>query len=56
MPFKVLGVWAEDNLLGLAINVPPVVTEKKPGVRVRQYPILMRAREGISLHLQTLVN
>jgi hypothetical protein len=59
MPFKVLGVWAEDNPLGLAINVPPVVIEIKPGVtlvRVRQYPIPMRAREGISHHLQRFLN
>jgi hypothetical protein len=43
---EVQGVWAEDNPLGLAINIPPVVIEIKPGVipvRVRQYSILMRA-------------
>jgi hypothetical protein len=46
MPFKVLGVWAEHNALGLAVNIPPVVIEIKPGVipvRVRQYTILMKA-------------
>jgi hypothetical protein len=32
MPFKVLGVWAEDNPLELAINIPSVVIEIKPGV------------------------
>jgi hypothetical protein len=29
MPFKVLGVWAEDNPPGLAVNIPPVVIEIK---------------------------
>jgi hypothetical protein len=59
MPFEVLGVWAEGNPLGLAINIPPVVIERKPGVTpisVRQYPIPMRAREGISHHLQRILN
>jgi hypothetical protein len=28
MSFEVLGVWAEDNSLGLAINIPPLVIEK----------------------------
>jgi hypothetical protein len=49
MPFKVLGVWTEDNPPGLAINIPPAVIEVKPRVtpiRVRQYPIPMRAQEG----------
>jgi hypothetical protein len=59
MPFKVPGVWAEENPLGLAINIPPVVIEIKPGdtpVRVRQYPILMRTLEWIFHHLQRLLN
>jgi hypothetical protein len=59
MPFKGPGVWAEDNPLGIAISIPPVVTEIKPGVtpvRVRQYPILMRAQEAISQHLQRFLN
>jgi hypothetical protein len=46
MPFDVLVVWAEDNPSGLALNIPPVVIEIKPGVtpkRVKQYPIPMRA-------------
>jgi hypothetical protein len=46
MPFKFPGVWAEDNPPGLAISIPPVVIEIKPGVtpiRVRQYPIPMKA-------------
>jgi hypothetical protein len=50
-------VWAKDSLLGLAINTPLVVIEIKPGVtpiRMRQYPILMRAQKGISHHLQRL--
>jgi hypothetical protein len=59
MPFKVPGVWAEDNPLGLAANIPPVVIEIKLGatpIGVRQYPIPMMAQEGISHHLQTLLN
>jgi hypothetical protein len=32
MPFKVPGVWAEENPLGLAVNIPPVVIDVKPGV------------------------
>jgi hypothetical protein len=59
IPFKVPGVWAEDSPLGLAVNIPPVVIEIKAGVtpiRVRQYPIPMRAQEGISHHLQRLLN
>jgi hypothetical protein len=45
MPFEVPGVWVEDNPPGLAVNIPPGVIERKPGVtpiRIRQYPILMR--------------
>jgi hypothetical protein len=59
MPFEVPGIWAEDNPPGLAVNIPPVVIEIKPGVtpvRMRQYPIPMKAREGISHHLQRLLN
>jgi hypothetical protein len=29
MPFKAPGVWAEDNPLGIAVNIPPVVIEIK---------------------------
>jgi hypothetical protein len=59
MPFKVLGVWAEDKPLRLAVNVPPMVIEVKPKltpVRMRQYPIPMGAQEEISHHLQRLLN
>jgi hypothetical protein len=48
MLFKVPGVWAEDNPLGLVINIPSVVTEIKLGVtpvRVGQYLISMRAQK-----------
>jgi hypothetical protein len=31
LPFKIPGVWAEDNLPGLARNVFPVVMELKLG-------------------------
>jgi hypothetical protein len=30
LPFKIPGVWAEDNPPGLAQNVPPGVVELKP--------------------------
>jgi hypothetical protein len=46
MPFKVPGVWAKDSPPGLAINIPPVVIEIKPGItliKMRQYSIPMRA-------------
>jgi hypothetical protein len=33
LPFKIPGVWAEDNPPGLAQNVPPVVVELKPGAK-----------------------
>jgi hypothetical protein len=59
MPFEVLGLWVEDNPLGPVINIPPVVIEIKPGVtsvKLRQYPILMRTRKGMSHHLQRLLN
>jgi hypothetical protein len=52
-------VWTEDNPLGLAINIPPVVIEIKArshSNRVKQYPIPVRAQEGISHHLQRLLN
>jgi hypothetical protein len=32
MPFKILGIWTKDNPLGLAVNIPPMVIEIKPGV------------------------
>jgi hypothetical protein len=54
MPLKVPGIWAEDNPLGLAVNIPPVV--RVTLVRVRQYAIPMRAQEVISHHLQRLLN
>jgi hypothetical protein len=31
LPFRISGVWAEDNFPGLAQNVPPVVVELKLG-------------------------
>jgi hypothetical protein len=59
IPLKVPGVWAENNPLRLAVNIPPMVIEINPRVtlvRVKQYPILMRAQEGIYHHLQRLLN
>jgi hypothetical protein len=49
LPFKILGVWVEDNLLELAQNIPPVVVELKLGaipVSQRQYYIPARPRLG----------
>lgn len=50
-------VWAENNPPGLAIHQPPVVVALLPGVspiRVRQYPLSLQARLGISVHIQRL--
>jgi hypothetical protein len=42
LPFKFPGVWTEDNLPGLAQNVPPIVVELKPrsSDRLLKYGIL----------------
>jgi hypothetical protein len=31
LPFKIPGVWAEDNTPGMAQNIPLVVVDLKPG-------------------------
>lgn len=36
LPFRVPGVWAEDNPPGLAQNIPPVTAELKLGGRAHQ--------------------
>jgi hypothetical protein len=49
MPFRALEVWAEDNPLGLAINIPPVVIEirlRVTPVKMRQHPIQTREEKG----------
>jgi hypothetical protein len=38
MPFEVPGVWVENNLLGLAINILPVVIE----INLEIIPVRMR--------------
>jgi hypothetical protein len=32
LPFKIPGIWAEDNPPAVAQKMPPVVVELKPGV------------------------
>lgn len=52
-------VWAEQNGMGLANQVPPVVVELKSGaspVAVRQYPMSKEAREGIRPHIQRFLD
>jgi hypothetical protein len=40
MPFEVPGVWVENNLLGLAINIFPVVIE----INLKVVPVRMQAQ------------
>jgi hypothetical protein len=50
LPFKIPGVWAEDNSLRLAQNIPPVVVELKLGaipISQRQYYVPCKAQIGI---------
>jgi hypothetical protein len=50
VPFKIPGVWAEDNCPGLSRNVPPAVVELKPGatpVSQKQYFIPRKAQVRI---------
>jgi hypothetical protein len=45
-PFKIPGIWAEDNPPGLAQNIPPVGIELKSGdipISQRQYYISCKA-------------
>uniref|UniRef100_A0A8C5MRQ8 ribonuclease H n=1 Tax=Leptobrachium leishanense TaxID=445787 RepID=A0A8C5MRQ8_9ANUR len=51
------GVWAEENPPGLAVNIPPVYVDLKPGatpVTLRQYHIPQKAKQNIQTHLQRL--
>uniref|UniRef100_A0A8C5MD47 ribonuclease H n=1 Tax=Leptobrachium leishanense TaxID=445787 RepID=A0A8C5MD47_9ANUR len=51
------GVWAEENPPGLAVNIPPVYVDLKPGavpVALRQYHIPQKAKQNIQTHLQRL--
>ena len=55
---EIPGVWAETNPPGLAEHQPPVIVQLKSTaspVRVRQYPVPARARQGIAKHLQRLL-
>jgi hypothetical protein len=40
-------VWAEDNPLGLAVNIPPVVIEIKPGVTPKKGETIPNPNEGM---------
>lgn len=51
--------WAETGGLGLAKHQPAIFVEVKPGtdpVRVRQYPMPLEAREGITPHIRRLLD
>jgi hypothetical protein len=57
LPFKFPGVWTEDNLPGLAQNVPPIVVELKPRsspVSQKQYFISCKAQVRIQKHFDKL--
>jgi hypothetical protein len=54
LPYKIPGVWAEDNPSRLTWNIPLVVVELKPGatpISQKQYHILRKAQVGIRKHL-----
>jgi hypothetical protein len=58
LPFKIPGVWAEDNTPGLAQNIPLVVVELKPGaisVSQRKKYIPRKAQIEIQTHLDRLL-
>ncbi|KAL4835790.1 hypothetical protein H8958_005192, partial [Nasalis larvatus] len=51
--------WAETGGLGLAKHRPAIFVEIKPGtdpVRVRQYPMPLEAKEGITPHIRRLLD
>ncbi|XP_042792641.1 uncharacterized protein LOC122218484 [Panthera leo] len=53
------GAWAETGGMGLAKHRPALFIELKPGadpVRVRQYPMSMEARNGITPHIRRLLD
>jgi hypothetical protein len=58
LPYKISGVYAEDNPPGLAQNIPPLVVERKPGttpVSQKQYYTPHKAQVGIKKHLDRLL-
>ncbi|XP_078303750.1 uncharacterized protein LOC144616462 [Panthera onca] len=53
------GAWAETGGMRLAKHRPALFIELKPGadpVRVRQYPMSMEARNGITPHIRRLLD
>lgn len=51
--------WAETGGMGLAAHRPAIYIETKPGadpVRVRQYPMPLEARVGITPHIRRLLD
>lgn len=58
LQLQVPGVWAETNPSGLTVHQPLVLvqlTSTDQPVRIRQYPVPARARQGIAGHLQRLL-
>jgi hypothetical protein len=58
LPFKIPGVWAEDNPPGLAQSVPPVVVELKLRaipVSQNQYFIQRQTQVTIQKHFDRLL-
>jgi hypothetical protein len=58
LPFKIPGVWAEDNSPGLAQNVSPVMVDLKLGatpISQKQYFIPCKARVRSKKHFDTLL-
>uniref|UniRef100_A0A8C9GKG3 Reverse transcriptase domain-containing protein n=1 Tax=Piliocolobus tephrosceles TaxID=591936 RepID=A0A8C9GKG3_9PRIM len=56
---RFLEAWAETGGLGLAKHRPAIFVEVKPGtdpVRVRQYPMPLEAKEGITPHIRWLLD
>jgi hypothetical protein len=55
---QILGVWTEDNLPGLAQNMPPIVVELKLGVTpvsLKQYFIPCKSQVRIQKHFDRLL-
>ena len=51
--------WAETAGMGLAKQRPPIIVELKASatpVRVWQYPMSQEARQGITPHVQSLID
>ncbi|KAF0883242.1 POK19 protein, partial [Crocuta crocuta] len=51
--------WADAGGMGLAKHRPPVFLELKPGAdlaRIRQYPMFLEAKKGITPHIRRLLD